>query len=208
MKKMIIGLLATIVMPMMLQAGGMGLYIPYSISHEVDGTSSPDDDLPDSDYDFTFKDKAGIGLAYVTNLGKDKMFAYQFGFEYTQPQGEYSSISADKIDLINTLEFGVLNTKVVKLWIGPRINIGYKWYESSGYKRTGLEFGIAPAAGININIGRFFALTFDVDYKFAAGFGSFSGAYDGVYTEQVKGATARFGVYLKFGESHQEELYN
>lgn len=201
MKKMVLRFLVATFTPLMLQAGGIGLYIPYSIGHSVDGTMSDDDDNYgyydyDRDYDYKLKSKAGFGLAYATNLGKDKVFGYKIALEYTMPQGKNSIYSAERFDLINTFEFAVYRNRVVRLWAGPRINIGF---ESDDYYNE-MELGIAPAFGINVNFGKYVAIAFDVDYKFGFGYGTLE-SNDATYTQLAKGPTARLGLFIKFAET-------
>lgn len=199
-------LLLVLVSSVVLNAGGMGVYVPYSLGLKVDGTSESDNG-GSWDYDHDLKNKTGIGVAIATNLGKNQGFGYKLAFEVTHPEVDVTGAQeSDKYDLINTFETGIVKTRFVRVWIGPRINIGYEKYETDSYERSGVEVGIAPAVGINLNLGNYLALTFDVDYKFAWQ----GGAYDntsyyysdeGSYSQTVSGLTARFGVFLKFNES-------
>ena len=202
MKKIVISLLVALFTPMMLQAGGIGIYIPYSLGIEKDGTIYSDY-YSDSDYTYKLKNKSGLGLALASNLGKDSVFGYKFALEYTNPQDENSNESSDKIAMLHTFEFGVVNTKVVRFWLGPRINVGYEWFEYGSYERSGIEIGIAPAVGINVNLGSKVAVTFDIDYKFAWQGGSITSTYYDSFSEGITGPTARLGLFFKFGESYQ-----
>lgn len=215
MKKTVASIAAAMILtPMILQAGGIGVYIPYSMGHKTTGTMYSTLGTSDYDLDETLKDKAGIGLAFTSNLGKEDMFAYTLGLEYTTPQYDNSSPSvlsdsATKIGIINTFGFGVYGNEIIKLWIGPRINLGYETYDSNGYSRAGMEIGIAPATGINVNLPGNVSITFDLDYKFAWQGGSAGGQSSAIdsfdaYTSSPTGMTARLGVMYRFGE---EDLY-
>ena len=79
-----------------------------------------------------------------------------------------------KINIVNTFGFGVLRTEKVRLWVGPRINIAYDWDTGDdGWNRLGFEFGVAPAVGVNVNLGRLVSLAADVDYRVATTFGAY-----------------------------------
>jgi len=206
MKKTVMGLaVAAMLSPMMLQAGGIGVYIPYSIGQKTTGTFYSSSGTNDYSLDENIENKAGIGLAFTSNLGKEKMFAYTLGLEYTNPKFENWQDSATKIGIINTFGFGVYRSDIIKLWIGPRLNLGYETYDSNGYSYSGLEIGIAPATGINVNLPGNVSITFDIDYKFAWQGGSASGSagfldtYES-YTSSPTGMTARLGVMYRFGE--------
>lgn len=201
MKKKLLSLVVMALAPMMLSAGGIGLYIPYTASGSVSGTYTPDSySYSDVDYDYDLQSSSGIGISFCTNLGKESIFGYQFALEVVHPQAESSSESADLSQMLHTFEFGVVNNEVVKFWVGPRINFGiYNFDGSNGYNNSGVQFGIAPAAGININFNEYLALAFDLDYKFAI---QSTVDDDGTYDETRTGVTARFGVYLKFGEEY------
>ena len=85
MKKMLSTLIVLILaLPMSLQAGGVGLYIPYSSGMNVD----VEYDESGNTYDYDLKSKAEIAIALDTNMGKDKMFAYRIALELLHPQGE------------------------------------------------------------------------------------------------------------------------
>jgi len=209
MKKTVISLaVAAILSPMLLQAGGVGVYIPYSIGHKTTGTMYSESGTNDFSLDETVENKAGFGLAFTSNLGKEDMFAYTLGLEYSNPKFEHFSSSSTKFGIINTFGFGVYRNDMVKLWVGPRLNLGYESYDNNGYSYSGLEIGIAPAIGINVNLPGNVSITFDIDYKFAWQGGSASGSagfldtYES-YTSSPTGMTARLGVMYRFGEEDE-----
>ena len=210
MKKTVASIAAAMVLtPMILQAGGIGVYIPYSMGHKSTGTFYSASGVNDDDFDYTLKDKLGLGLAFATNLGKEDMMGYKLGLEYTNPEFDNFPDSATKIGILNTLEFAVYSNEVIKLWLGPRLNLGYEWYDKNGYSYSGMEIGIAPATGINVNLPGNVSITFDLDYKFAWQGGSAGGdasstkfapdTFD-AYTSSPTGMTARLGVMYRFGE--------
>jgi hypothetical protein len=197
-------LVASLSMPIVVQAGGIGLYIPYSVGQSIEQTYSYDNLLVS---DVTFKDDVdnnfGIGFAYDSNLGKDKSFNYRLGLEY-MPRKINGSDEGVKYSVINTFGFSIFRADMVRVWAGPRINIGYDAYDKSGFSRNGMEIGIAPVVGVNVNFGDYFALSFDVDYKYSAVVGGFETVIDtGTYTGTETGATARLTAFYRFGEDFE-----
>ena len=213
MKKLAVSLL--LALPMMASAAGMGVYVPFSVGDSATISNSPDYGV-DEDFDIDYKPSLGFGIAFDSNIGKDKLFNYRLGLEYSKVEvdtfdGHSCTSGCDfgtKINIVNTFGFGVLRTEMVRLWVGPRINIGWTFdtYDNNG-ARAEFELGVAPAVGVNVNLGRLVSLAADVDYKFATGFGAYDSddTFDGgSYTASKTGATARFYVLFRFGEEFQK----
>jgi len=223
MKKVLLALL--LAAPMMVSASGIGLYVPYSLGDSKSVTIYPDDNTGnDREFNYDLQSGAGIGFTFDSNIGKDSLFNYRLGLEYTEQkfdkrEGGHSCTNdceyGTKFNIVNTFGFGVLRTQTVRLWVGPRINIALEKDTQTGYSttytRNGAEIGIAPAIGINVNLGRYFALAADVDYRFAATFGDTdvtenSSYYNSntnhgtTYGGTATGATLRFYALFKFGE--------
>ena len=216
MKKLALALL--LAMPMVASAAGMGVYVPFSVGDSGTYTISPDWATNDFDVDREDKSAVGLGITFDSNIGKDKLFNYRFGFEYTNNEidnydgfscGGGSDCEFSRMNFVNTFGFGVLRTETVRLWVGPRINIGWNWQTGdNGYADAAFELGIAPAVGVNVNLGRVVSLAADLDYRFAAVGGAWSSDFDsdsGTYTGTVTGATARFYVLFRFGEEFQKQ---
>ena len=208
MKKLALSLL--LAMPMVASAAGMGVYVPFSVGDSATITDSPDYQVEET-YDIDYKSSVGLGIAFDSNIGKDKLFNYRLGVEFMNEEADNCAGDCDlgtKINIVNTFGFGVLRTETVRLWVGPRVNIGWTFdtYDNNG-ARAEFEFGVAPAVGVNVNLGRVVSLAADLDYRFAGAFG----AYDsdvlgdgGSYTSSKTGATARFYVLFRFGEEFQK----
>lgn len=205
-------------LPMSVSAAGMGVYIPLSLGDTSSVTATDDDTDIDHDFDFDYKPAVGFGLVFDSNIGKNKLMNYRVGIEYQKTtrdtiDGHSCSRYCDmtRLNLVQTFGFGVLRTRMVRLWVGPRINIAWNYqstdydtgYYENTYTEAAFEIGIAPAVGVNVNLGRVVSLAFDVDYRFAG----IVGAYDdnefssGTYSGATKGATARFSVLFRFGET-------
>jgi hypothetical protein len=213
-KKLALSLL--LAMPMVACAAGMGVYLPVSVGTTSSVTKDYDSSLfADEDLDVDFKPSAGLGLSFDSNIGKDRLFNYRLGLEFMKQK--LDTVNGDgcvedcdfgtRFNMVHTFGFGVLRTQTVRLWIGPRLNIAYDSDTGdNGYERVGFEFGIAPAVGINVNLGRVVSLAADLDYRFA----STAGAWDsdisldgGSYSGTTRGATARFYLLFRFGEQFQ-----
>ena len=128
-KKLAVSLL--LAMPMMVSAAGMGIYVPFNITE----TEEIDNGYPT--YGTTtleYKSAPGIGIAFDSNIGKDKVYNYRLGLEYHTVELDKVNGNAvsggtyekSKFNIVNTFGFGVLRTKTVRLWVGPRINIQYE----------------------------------------------------------------------------------
>ena len=223
-KKIVLACL--IASPLTLSAAGIGLYVPYSLGDTADVTVTPDNS--GSDYDLTtkYKPTPGFGLMFDSNLGKDKLFNYRLGLEFMNRtvdtvDGRAVDCSGDECDMfrfqvVQTFGFGVLRTEMVRLWVGPRLNLGYN-YKSNEYSfgtntNVNFEIGIAPAVGVNLNFGRYFAISADLDYRFAGIAGAstsdsnIGSSTTNSYTGSNNGATLRAAAIFKFGEDFQDEV--
>ena len=224
LNKLALALLLTI--PAIVNAGGIGLYVPISFGDTMDVTLTPDfGTKKDLDATVEYKSTTGFGLTYDSNLGKDELFNYRLGLEWmtrtidkTTIDGDTESCHGDcdvsRFQIVQTFGFGVLRTEMVRLWIGPRINLGYNYADqiNNGNETTEInsEFGIAPVIGINLNFNRWFAVSADVDYRFAYTAGGiktdelFGPNENFTYTGSNNGATMRLYAIFKFGEDFRE----
>ena len=205
--------------PMTASAAGMGIYVPFNVTetekHNFDTSSSTDD--TDT---YEYSASPGFGITFDSNIGKDKLYNYRLGLEYRKADldtinghsytGTYTKTM---FNIVNTFGFGVYRNETVRLWIGPRLNIQFETAEhshTSNYSSGSFGVGIAPAAGINVSLGKVVALAFDVDYHVAGIVGSHeytsTDYYGNTYTDNESftgtntGITARFYVLFKFGE--------
>ena len=200
-------------LPMMAQASGIGIYVPMAVSTS---SSTEENDITYTE-DIEYNPGIGFGVAYDTNVGMDEMFAYRLGLEYmkigidTINGSSYSGDDYTRFNMVNTFEFGLVTSKNIRFWIGPRINIAYQGLtQTSGtqtYDETKTEFGIAPALGTSFNLGSTISLGFDVDYRYAGLVSSWNykdsfdnSSNDGTNSGSAKGLTARFYLMFRFGE--------
>ena len=208
-----IALASLFMLPMMAQASGIGIYVPMAVTT----SSSTKEDKIDYTEDIEYKSGVGFGVAYDTNVGMDEMFAYRLGLEYMKigidniNGNSYSGEDYTRLNMVNTFEFGLVTSKNIRFWIGPRINIAYQGItQTSGtqtYDETKTEFGIAPALGTSFNLGSTISLGLDVDYRYAGLISSWNykdsfdnSSSDGTNSGSAKGLTARFYLMFRFGE--------
>ena len=212
-KKLALSLL--LAMPMVASAAGMGVYIPLNLTEKeeleyVDYTGT---------YEFNYKPSAGLGITFDSNIGKDKLYNYRFGFEYSKATTDNEwwgesvggAITKEKYNFVNTFGFGVVRTKTVRLWIGPRINIQFENGTNEDTSLLSVEqssfgIGIGAALGLNVNLGRTVSLAADLDYHAVSIVGTEDGTALGIpfsdeYSGINSGATARFYVLFRFGET-------
>ena len=203
MKKLLLSLLLAI--PMVASATGMGVYIPFNITE----TEELEYDSISGTYDFKYKPSAGFGIVFDSNIGKDKLYNYRFSFEYSSTELDTingytlsDTLTKDKFNFVNTFGFGVLRTKTVRLWVGPRINIQFENGQYKEIDQISAGVGIAAVLGVNVNLGRTVSLSADLDYHAVSVAGTEESLYFSEdYTAINKGVTARFYVLFRFGET-------
>jgi hypothetical protein len=202
-------------MPMVVSAAGMGVYVPLTFGEK----ESVEYDSVTGTTDFEYKPGAGVGIAFDSNIGKDKLYNYRLGLEYTKSKLDkvdgYSITNATytkkTFNIVNTFGFGVLRTKTVRLWVGPRLNIQFADMESSEnseFSHSDFGIGVAAAGGINVNLGKVVSLAADLDYHVAGIAGDeewYAGDVGDSYSGTNKGFTARFYVLFRFGEEFQKQ---
>ena len=189
--------------PMTASASGVGVYVPVSVTHSSSVAYDYEDDV-DTDY----KPSAGFGFAFDSNIGMDKPYSYRLGLEYLNAEIDSTDSpykeDFSRFNIVNTIGYGLLRTKAVRLWAGPRINIAWNWRtdKADDYTEAAFELGIAPALGVNINLGPAVSLGADLDYRFAYIVGAWENDLtDDSYDGGANGLTARFYILFRFGET-------
>lgn len=161
LKQMLLAL-TLISAPAFLHAGGLGISAAYGTIFEDSNNHGHDDNV------------RGIALVYDTNLGRDSVFNYRLGFEFMEMEQRADAASstlqyAKRVNLVNTFGFGIFRSEHLRVWVGPRLLLTdhyYKINERDGTTeaKDGIDVGIAPALGVNINLNRHFAVAVDADY--------------------------------------------
>ena len=206
-----------LLVPVAIQAEGLGVYVPFSIYAQSDITTNPDNVFGGrergiiADYDPAF----GLGMMYDTNVGENRLLSYRAGLEYLNVgvdnvNGIESSRSNKRLDFINTFGFGIVRSEHLRLWIGPRINLA--WNRGFGGIETtssSMEIGAAFAVGTNIELSRELVLGMDIDYRLAF----VTGDYDsdgtnssGSFIGGIDGSTVRIYMIYMFGETFPKPM--
>jgi len=197
MKNTVKGLLITaMITPVTLNAFGMGLSVPImtNVEHNIDGYGNSkwkEDSI------------SGFGLVLDSNIGKNKLYNWRLNLESNKIETEYG-YKYDKNSFINTFGFSIFRNKIVRVFMGPRLEFGFinenTW--------NGFEFALSPVVGVNINLGSVISLGLDVDYKID-GLSTSTRSYDNYYydnynnrDETLSGMTTRFYLLFRFGERY------
>ncbi len=210
MKKLSLALL----LPIFGHAAGMGISVPYNIT-ENERISYSSYDLHQTT--FEYKPSTGLGFLFDTNIGKDKDFSYRLNLEYSLADIESSSrpysdsFSKHKYSIINTFGFSIYHSPYIRFWVGPRILIQYEHVSSNAEirRQNSYGFGFGVATGLNIHLGPKVSLGADIDYHglYMIGGESYhigNQDYYSVTAGRNKGATARFFLMLRIGETYEQ----
>ncbi len=212
-----------ILLPLLGQAAGMGITIPFNIT-ETERISYSNVNLEKTTYEY--RPSSGLGFVFDTNIGKDRDFSYRLNLEYTLADLEESSrlysssISKHKYNIVNTFGFSVYHSRYVRFWAGPRLNFQYQHVSSSSNIQSQNSYGIGLgiATGFNVHLGPKISLAADVDYHGVSMIGGEDyQTYDGVTTGSTtyytalggtnKGVTARVYFLLRFGEQYEPKVH-
>lgn len=202
-------ILLMLLLPLSLQAVGFGVYVPFNF--EEKSSVNYESTYYEKGYsqNRSYKPSAGFGLVFDTNIQKDKLFNYRLGLEtLNRMVKDINNTSctnncnqSTRVNIVNTFGFGIVRSQNIRVWIGPRINVAYHIERGNNeYHRSELEFGVAPAMGINIDLDKTVSLGLDLDYRAAAITGSSgdSNYYSSInYNGSTQGATARFYLIFK-----------
>jgi len=200
--------------PLIVIAEGLGVYVPITLYTQSSVTlNSNASIISDRDVKADYDTSLGFGLMYDTNVGENKLFNYRLGLEYIKVgidsiQGNTSSTSNSRFDIVNTLGFGVVRTENIRFWIGPRINIAYNGsIGGAGTSSSAWEVGLAPAVGINVELTHEMVFGLDFDYRTAL----VSGTYDdtdagGSLYGDIEGVTTRMYLIYMFGETFPKPM--
>lgn len=128
----------------------------------------------------------GFGIVFDTAVARKERFNYRasLSYESTIAPGNkfFKSFSMNRIMLINTFGFSLLSNNYFRLWMGPQLALGYKFYrynrrgfdqhitiEIIEYTNTKIDLGMANIGGvlgINANLGSTFTLFFETGIRF------------------------------------------
>jgi hypothetical protein len=128
----------------------------------------------------------GGGIVWDTNLGKDELFNFRqnLGFDSHLK----STVSLNQVGLVNTFGFAPVRSGIFRFWLGPQINLHYRWgkdskeqYTPSIYSITypwaimGIQrkyefftIGTGLALGLNLNVHKNVTIALEAGFQIAA----------------------------------------
>lgn len=175
----ILALAGLLIMPTTSLATGLGIQIPSigrgTANYTIEG------DYEDFDYE---KDISHFGFGFVldTRVANPGVFNYRMNINY-----ESVNLGTDdewedgfgRFAIDNTFGFAVLQTTIVRLWLGPQIRVAYMKYNTSDdhpIEVNLIGLAVAPIFGANFNIGSVVSLCPELGYRFS--FYAGSGGYE------------------------------
>lgn len=212
-------LLALLLIPLALNAIGLGVYTPIGFAEKSSATYSSNylsTYVPDYTLDTNYKESFGVGFVFDTNVQKKRLFNYRLGIEVLERGArdrndkpcQNGCETGTRVNAVHTFGFGIIRNENLRLWVGPRVNFAFT--SNSGndsYSTYEMEAGIAPAVGFNLVLNRRVSLSFDIDYRFADISGrtyqdesTNEGYLSGEYSGKLEGATARFYLIFKISD--------
>lgn len=189
----VIMLITLFSLPQQGNAFGIGIYIPgYGSST---GTLTQID-YDDNEVEYDLEYGGGFGIVLDTKVARRGLFNYRLNLgmvnaSQTYGNEEYSNtLEGFKYYMMDhTFGFGVVQTRVVRVWLGPQIGLDYMSYEDSNdygdINWNAVGFTFAPVLGANFNFGRVFTAALDMGYKFS----SFAGTAETTYTDDSESFT-------------------
>lgn len=150
--------------PQSSQATGLGLYLPSwgngSSTVSYDNGFERESDI----------DHIGIGFVLDTKVASRGVFNYRLhlGFEsaqYGELENKFSRFAID-----NTFGFGIVQSSVLRLWLGPQIRLVYQSYSDSDisydFNINAFGLGLAPVLGLNFNLGNVVSICPEIGFRF------------------------------------------
>ncbi len=161
---------------------GIGVYGSFSVGGQIAPGSIWDDDWFSDEVD-PYEDENAyyesalmryhVGLVLDTCVAARKLFNYRLEFGYGQRTPRVGQINRSSplmhdINFINTFGFGLIQKKLVRLWVGPQLALIYSFGEiARGYRiYDEVRLLIGAAAGVNYNPGRLITLFAQASLRF------------------------------------------
>ena len=185
-------------------AAGLGFFSTAEIgTGEFEIEDSFGNELYDDDGDTA---RLGIGFVFDTAVARDKLFNYRLNVSVVRLDIELDDVFNSEAELAgvafdNTFGFGVLRTEKVRLWVGPRIRLGFYGGDADSFSGndddvTAVDFGVGGALGANFHVGPAVSLGFETGVMISGYGGEIETGFGDL--DLVGGATSLFlnGVVL------------
>jgi hypothetical protein len=137
------------------------------------------------------RDVSNVGFLLDTAVSRHKTFNYRFTFMKEKNTAQGSGVDLEGYATIHDFGFAVLNTREVRLWIGPELKVGY--YKHLSFSNSSVDsgsatgVGVGPVIGINVNLPRVASFSVTAAYYLI-------GAYNGDFDYASSYATGSFDV--------------
>ena len=149
------------------------------------------------------RDVSNAGFLLDTAVSRHKVFNYRFTFIKEKNTANGSGVDLEGYATIHDFGFAAVNTKQVRLWMGPELKVGI--YRNVSLSNSNAEingdatgFGFGPAIGVNVNLPRVVSFSVTAAYYFLS---AYSGSYDNYGTNSSISYSDSFdpdseGLYL------------
>ena len=134
------------------------------------------------------RDVRNVGFVVDTAVARDKIFNYRFSFL----KEENNAADSGKLDMegyamVHDFGFAVLQTKNIRLWLGPQLKTAYykDVYVSSTNTSVATNvagYGFGPVFGVNVHLPQVVSFSFTAAYHFISHY-SDSSVYDDLNTD-------------------------
>lgn len=126
------------------------------------------------------RDISNVGFLFDTAVSRKKIFNYRLMLMKEKNTANGGGVDLEGYATIHDFGFAVLNTKQVRLWLGPELKAGYYSNVSlsnSIYTVNGdaAGFGFGPAIGVNVNLPRVVSFSVTAAYYIL---GNYNGSFD------------------------------
>lgn len=130
------------------------------------------------------RDVSNVGFLIDTAVSLKTVYNYRFTFMKEENSANGGALDLKGYSTTHDFCFSLLNTKQIKLWVGPELKAGYYddlYLNNSSVDVSGHATGISvgPAIGVNINLPRVVSFSVTASYHLL---GSYSGDYDIAFT--------------------------
>jgi hypothetical protein len=195
-----------------LHATGLGIQIPsigsgsahYEVDWDNDGTTEDDLDIS----------HVGFGFVLDTRVANPGVFNYRLNLNYENADLGNEDQWGDgfsRFAIDNTFGFAVLQSPVVRMWLGPQIRIAYMKFSQDNYysEVNSIGFAFAPVLGANFNLGSVVSLCPELGYRFSFYVGSltFDEEYmneEGTWTMNNNEFFLRFNILFRINDYYDK----
>jgi hypothetical protein len=177
-------------------ATGFGLGITFH-DDKIDITESPSGAVDRPSYGTS---SIGVNLVLDTAVAKRRLFNYRLSLGYERQTFDYPNEEelqdgeeAQRITVGNTFGFAVAQTAQMRVWLGPRLALGYAFDSNKSADYYNLNLGLAPVIGVNFHLSPVTSLGLELGYEYShyetyapgLGLGNKSGARQGPFLNAV-----------------------